>query len=537
MEREFSEQLPHHRSDDDGGFCSNPRPVSLPLHGRAPYADDWGSAPSSDNSEHIPRTQAGQGSYPRQRQHQQPPQQVEPVNNRHIPDQAFKHNGDVQDRSTRNVDPRCTRSHSSQYGFKPDPRYPGEASMHHPGYPGPGSRDGREPQQSRGDQRYFPDPGYPEQQKTQRQAAAYPDRNGGFTGGSPPRAPVGHPDRTAPMQQQETRPVRGGLGSPRMQQDDRTPLREMSDNRLGGERDQVYPGDAKQRRQDGGQRRAPPTTHGDWLSQNVDPASRRQNRNLGQPTGQYPGRPSASLPNHYMRPTVPAGQKHNTFNARDRRDDPRPPGGSARSPDGESSRLHTNRSPMSDGSSSYSSRSNQGRGREPVKKSLFGDQPPGGSTHQSPRSQQQSGRGDPRLGDPRHDDPRRYFEPLTIQTGPIYENLNQMPPQITVSDVTPAETPSSPHSESPMRPPLPAALRDDYIRELAKSRSPHTRQDMLNASQLSHQRQHEPLIFKYPTTSQVRHLHHTITSQVRHLHHTITSQVRCDICIIQLLHR
>ena len=550
-EREFSQPPRHHRSDDDGGFRSEPRPVSLPLHSRSPYSDDWGSAPSSDNSEQIqssPQVPTGQGSYPRhwqqpqQQQQQQRPQQLqqqqqqqpqqqqqsqrqpsEPMNKHHIPglsnpDPAFKHNGDVQRRSTRNpatVDPHYARGPSSPpRDFKSDPRYPDQTSMHHPGYPGPAYRDGNQPQQRQQphpDQRYFPDPRYQQQNSQRRMEQTSPrsvqqsmpgsgnwDRDGGFTGASP-RAPMGQMDRQAPLQQQGSHPrhVRGNLGSPRMQQDDRTPQRMMNNDSRGSGQDRAYSGHAKQPRQDDWPNHEPAITQSDWLSQNLDPAGRRQNRNSAQPVGQYPERPSASLPNHYNKTAIPTDAKHNTFDTRSRRDDLRPLGGNVKAPYSQANQPHTNQSPVSDGSSSYSSRSNQGRGKEPVKKSLFGDKPPGGSMHQSPRIQP-SGQQQPLSS---RGDPRRYFEPLTIQTGPIYENLNQMPPQITVSDVTPAETPTSPLRESPTRPPLPAALRNEYIRELAKSRSPHTREDMLNASQLAARRQHEPLIFRYPTTN------------------------------------
>ena len=48
------------------------------------------------------------------------------------------------------------------------------------------------------------------------------------------------------------------------------------------------------------------------------------------------------------------------------------------------------------------------------------------------------------------------------------------------------------------RPPIPAAYREQYIRELADTKTPHTRNDLLSSIEIQRLRQHEPLIFKYP---------------------------------------
>ena len=50
----------------------------------------------------------------------------------------------------------------------------------------------------------------------------------------------------------------------------------------------------------------------------------------------------------------------------------------------------------------------------------------------------------------------------------------------------------------PGRPPLPAAYREQIVKELAETRTPATRKDLLSAVDLMHQRKDEPLFFQYP---------------------------------------
>ena len=481
-ELHFGQGPIHHRSDDDGGFRVQPRPVSVPLHSRSPYSDDWGSAPSSDNSEHIlssPRGPADEWSYTRHSQ-----QQPEPMNNQRVPrpsnqDPVFRQDGDVQRRSAGDpatVDPRSGHRDPSQpHTFNQDPR----SSVHHPGLPDSAHVIQSDPQRQRPhpDERFFQDPRYRDQnapkhlgQSSPRSVqpsthdAGNPTTKSGFS--RPTVATESHPPSSNERVPQ-ARPV--DQGSRQTQQQDLPPLQDMSNSRPA-RRDGTYPGQVKQPRRD------------DW--QNMDRAGRDQSS-----TRQDRGQMSSSLPNHYNRTPMPTTAKHNTLVDRQRT-----PRGIAASTTDRTNQNHTNHSPMSESSSNYSSK---GRATAPVNNSVLANKAVGDSNHHSPRGQPKAlPRGQPLDS---RDDPRRYFEPLTIQTGPIYENLYERPPQITVSDVSP----SSPHN--PPRPPLPATLRGDYIREMAQSRSPHTRQDMMNSSQLAARRQHEPLVFRYPsTTSQVR---------------------------------
>ena len=493
-ELQFGQRPVHHRSDDDGGFRVQPRPVSVPLHSRSPYSDDWGSAPSSDNSEQVmgsprgpagdprgpagdPRGPVGEASYPRNWE-----QQSETMNNQRIPrpsnqDPVFRNDGDVQRRSAGDpVDPRTGPSLPST--FNQDPRYPDHGSR----FPDSTHVIGSDPQQrSNPDQRFFPDPRYHQQnapkhldQSSPRSAQpsthSYPTTKTGFSSVTT-EVPL------SSSHQRVSRPV--DVGSRQIQQ---MPLQDMSNRPV--RRDGTYPGQVKQPRRD-----ELTKTRNDWSQ---DPADREQS------TARHDRKQtSASLPNHYNRTPMPPVAKHNTLVDRQRTP------GIAGSTANRTNLNHTNHSPMSDGSSNYSSK---GRAAAPVNKPVLANKAAGDSRHNSPRGQPNTQpRGQPNTqpcGQPdaqqpldSRDDPRRYFEPLTIQTGPIYENLYERPPQITVSDVSP----SSP--QNPPRPPLPATLRGDYIREMAQSRSPHTRQDMMNSSQLAARRQHEPLVFRYPSTT------------------------------------
>lgn len=51
---------------------------------------------------------------------------------------------------------------------------------------------------------------------------------------------------------------------------------------------------------------------------------------------------------------------------------------------------------------------------------------------------------------------------------------------------------------SPPRPPVPAVLRDLYIDDIAETKTPHSRQDILLAKEISQKRLNEPIYFQFP---------------------------------------
>lgn len=93
----------------------------------------------------------------------------------------------------------------------------------------------------------------------------------------------------------------------------------------------------------------------------------------------------------------------------------------------------------------------------------------------------------------------------------VYENLRDhttdptVPLHVNVYDSAEMRQPA-PHKGAPQpseeNPPIPAAYRQQYVEQLADTRTPHTRQDMLVSSEITMERSSEPLYFRYPEQQQ-----------------------------------
>ena len=94
----------------------------------------------------------------------------------------------------------------------------------------------------------------------------------------------------------------------------------------------------------------------------------------------------------------------------------------------------------------------------------------------------------------RGDQKQDHTQPLHVH---VYENLQQQQSQ---QPYKPASDPSRSTAldESPGRPPLPSEYRQEYIENIADVRTPHTKNDILEAGRRSAERKDEPLVFQYP---------------------------------------